>query len=438
MDYVQDNEITEQNYQEAVNWRRLLHRCPQPAWLEFYATGLVAEKLSEWGYDLKMGCDIVEKDKLLLLPNAEKLEEEYQRALKAGAKEQYLAAARGGFTGVVATLEGSKPGPAIGFRFDIDSNEVRESQDADHLPSAEGFSSKNTGYAHMCGHDAHTATGLLLAKWFADNKDKIHGSVKFIFQPNEENLSGAAAMVDTGVVDDLDYIVGGHVGTGARQLGQIAIDVRGVMALSRFEVTFIGRSAHAAGAPQEGKNALLGACAAVSNLHAIARHIEGATMVNVGYIEAGNSWNVVPEKAYFRMETRGATDEINRYMVSRTHDIIEGAARMHDLQYEIKPAAVSFGAANSPALMKIAEQAAKRLPSVKEILPTAMLGGSEDFSVFMQRVQQKGGQALFVLFGTPTHGGHHNAKFDIDERVMKNAAEFYAALYSEIIATTRK
>ena len=169
------------HYAEAGEWRRLMHKCPQPSWLEFFSTGLVAEKLSEWGYEIKMGRDILEADKLLLLPSDEKLEEEYQRALKAGAKEKYLAPARGGFTGVVATLKGNRPGPVVGFRFDIDSNEVVESGDPDHLPAQQGFASQNPGYGHACGHDAHTAIGLLLARCFAETKNDLYGTVKLIF-----------------------------------------------------------------------------------------------------------------------------------------------------------------------------------------------------------------------------------------------------------------
>ena len=431
-DHRSQEQISEQDFQAAVSWRRSLHKYAQPSWLEFYATGFVAEKLTAWGYDVQTGESIIDREKLLLLPSQQKLDEEYQRALDAGIPEKFVSAAKGGLTGVVATLKGKQPGPVIGFRFDIDSNEVFESYDPEHRPCREGFASAKPGYAHACGHDAHTATGLLLAKWFADNRDSLKGTVKLIFQPNEENLSGAAAMVDKGVVDDVEYMLAGHVGTAANQLGKVACDVRGILAMARFEVTFIGRATHSAASPQEGKNALLGACAAIANLHGIARHAGGATTVNVGYIQAGTTWNVVPEKAYFQMEVRGFSTEINQYMVDRAKEIINGAAQMHGLSYEIKPAAVSFGGVNSPELVALAEQVAKQVPGVTELMNQPSIGGSEDYTVFMRRVQEKGGKAIFFLFGTPTGGGHHNARFDIDEQVLKNAAEFYIAMYRGI------
>ncbi|HEX9015262.1 MAG TPA: amidohydrolase, partial [Chloroflexota bacterium] len=275
------------HFPEAVQWRRDLHRHPQPAWLEFYATGLVAKKLSEWGYALQLGRDVIAADRQLLPPDEGTLQAEYGSALAAGIEERFIAPARGGFTGVAATIEGASPGPTVVFRFDIDSNEVFESEDPAHRPAREGFASLHPGYAHMCGHDSHTAIGLLLARHFAENRDRIRGKVRFLFQPNEENLSGAAAMVDKGLLDDVDFLLGGHVGIGQRGTGQIALNVHSFLALSRFEVTYTGRSAHSGLRPDEGKNALLGACAAITNLYAIARHGLGASRVNVGTLEAG-------------------------------------------------------------------------------------------------------------------------------------------------------
>jgi aminobenzoyl-glutamate utilization protein A len=420
------------HYPEAVQWRRTLHKCPQPSWLEFFATAFVAEKLAGWGYDVRQGRDVIAEDKLLLLPAPEILQAEYDRALKAGASEKFLAPARGGFTGVIAVLKGDLPGPTMGFRFDIDSNEVTEAVDKNHLPAREGFISQNPGYAHMCGHDIHTATGLLLAKYFADNRKTLKGTVKFLFQPNEENLSGAAGMIEKGALDDLDYLAGGHIGLATKETGQICFNIHSFMALSRFEVTFTGRPTHAAVSPEQGKNAMLGACNAVTNLYAIARHSKGATRINVGILQAGSTWNVIAEKSYFRMETRGVTNELNDYMVERAREVIEGAAKMYGLTVEMKPAAEAVVAANSPELIAVAERVAKKLESVKQVVPSAAFNASEDVTLMIERVQKKGGKALFAMFGTPTHGGHHNSTFDADETVIRNAAEFFAALQKEV------
>ncbi|MFZ0944423.1 MAG: amidohydrolase [Syntrophobacteraceae bacterium] len=420
------------HYEEAVKWRRQLHRNPQPAWLEFYATGFVAEKLAEWGYDLLLGKDIIEADKRVVVPSLQTLEAEYGRALGSGIKEQFIAPARGGYTGVVGVLKGALPGPVVGFRFDIDSLEIIESGDPSHRPAAQGFVSQNPGYAHMCGHDVHTAMGLLLARHFAENRNTLRGTVKFVFQPNEENLGGAVAMVEKKVVDDLDFLFGGHVGVNMKHVGQIAMNVKSFMALSRFEVTYSGRAAHAALRPNDGKNALLGACAAVTNLYAISRHADGASRVNVGVMHAGTSWNIIPDRAYLRLETRGVTNQINEFMAGKAREVLEGAAKMYGLALEIKPAATALSAESSPELIELGTSITEKLPSTAQVIQEAHFNASEDVTVMMERVQSRGGKALFVLFGTPFGGGHHSTTFDVDERVILNGAEFLAAMQREV------
>ncbi len=423
------------HYEEAVAWRRQLHRNPQPGWLEFYSTGFVASKLAEWGYDLLLGKDAIAENERLILPDTATLEAEYRRAIEAGVREDFIAPARGGLTGVAGVLRGSSPGPVIGFRFDIDSLEITESGDPSHRPAAEAFVSRNPGYAHMCGHDAHTAMGLLLALYFAENRERIKGTVKFLFQPNEENLGGARAMVARGLVDDLNYLFAAHVGIALKETGQIGLNVFDWLALSRFEVTFTGRATHSALRPNEGRNALLGACAAVTNLYAIARHGSGVSRINVGFLQAGTTWNIIPEKASLRMETRGATNEINEYMSQKAREVLAGAAMMYGLGLEIRPVESTVSAANSPELIELGTRVAKSLPSVKEVVPACPANGSEDVCLMMQRVQEKGGKAMDVLLGTPIGGGHHSATFDVDERVIRNGAEFFTAMYDAVTGT---
>jgi aminobenzoyl-glutamate utilization protein A len=213
------------------------------------------------------------------------------------------------------------------------------------------------------------------------------------------------------------------------------MSVKSFMALSRFEVTYRGRAAHAALRPNEGKNALLGACAAVTNLYAIARHADGASRVNVGVMQAGTAWNIIPDKACFRMETRGVTNEINEFMARKAREVLEGAAKMYDLALEIKPAATALSAESSPELIELGTSIAEKLPSTVQVIQETAFNASEDVTVMMERVQSRGGSALFVLFGTPVGGGHHSTTFDVDEEVIRNGAEFLAAMQQEV---TRK
>lgn len=422
-----------EHFDEARKWRRKLHRHAQSAWVEFYATGFVAEKLSAWGYEVQLGEQIVAAGQRSFVPAGEVLADEYQKALDAGIKEAFIAPAQEGLTGVVGILRGRQPGPTVAFRFDIDSNQLMESQDRNHRAAAEGYASSHPGYAHMCGHDVHTAMGLLLAGYFAGHADQIKGSVKFIFQPDEEKISGAAAMTAAGVVDDVDYLLGGHVGITLTETGQVALNVKDFLALTRSEITFTGKASHSGVRPDLGRNALLGACTAITSLHAIARHGLGASRINVGVIQGGTAWNVVPETTTFWLETRAVTNEINRYMQERARDILDGAAKMYGLELEITEKAHAPAGANSQQLVGMGTEVARRLPWVKEVVPEISFNASEDFMVMSNAVQKRGGKAVYVLHGTPVGGGHHSNTFEVDETVIRNGADFFAAYYQELV-----
>jgi aminobenzoyl-glutamate utilization protein A len=135
------------------------------------------------------------------------------------------------------------------------------------------------------------------------------------------------------------------------------------------------------------------------------------------------------------METRGATNEINDYMTQKAREVLEGAAKMYGLDLEIRPVESTVSATNSPDLIELGTRVAKSLASVNEIVPACAANGSEDVCLMMQRVQERGGKAMEVLLGTPIGGGHHSATFDVDERVIRNGAEFFAAMYDAVAAT---
>jgi aminobenzoyl-glutamate utilization protein A len=422
-----------ENFAEAVKWRRLLHQHPQPGWLEFYATGFIAEKLSDWGYKVLQGSQIIDAEKRMFVPDCDIMRKAYEKTLATGIKEQYIKTAKGGLTGVVGILRGKEAGPQVAFRFDIDALEIIESQAASHRPNAEGYVSQYSGYAHMCGHDAHVAIGLLLAKYFADNIDQIKGTIKLIFQPDEEKLSGAKAMLAKGVVDDVEYLIGGHVGANLLKVGQIGLVVKNILAVTRSEVIFKGKAIHSTGRPDLGKNALLGVCAAVTNLHAIARHGLGVAMLNVGKIEGGIAWNVVPDQVRFWLETRGVTSEINDYMQEKAREVINGAAKMYGLDFEIKTVTDSPGGSNSVELIDIGTRVAHEIPQITEVVPEVAINASEDFVILANAVQNRGGKAIYLVHGTPVGEGQHSNAFDIDEKVILNAAQFYACLYKTIV-----
>jgi len=365
------------------------------------------------------------------LPSPEVLDERWRRAVEQGGDPHYLETVRGGFTGVVGVLRNGE-GPTVGLRFDMDALDLAESQEPDHRPACEGFASVNPEASHACGHDAHAAAGLGVAEVLMRLKDRWRGTVKLVFQPAEEGVRGAKAMVGAGVVDDVDFMLGHHVYSG-RELGEIDPGRGGYLATTKFDALLTGAPAHAGGRPNQGKNALLAAATAVLNLHAIPRHREGATRINVGRLEAGTGRNVVPAQAHLVIETRGATTELNDYVYAYAQRILEAAAAMHDCTLEIRAMGGAQSASSDPELAARVERIARELGGFTFSEPEPS-GGSEDYTYMMTRVQERGGLATNIGLGADLGGfGHHTAEFDVDERALAKAVELLSAVALDLL-----
>lgn len=226
------------------------------------------------------------------LPSDEELAAEYERAITQGADPEYAPCVAGGFAGVVGILRSGRP-PVVALRFDIDANQGLESADPSHRPAALGFASVNDATHHSCGHDAHTAIGLAVAKEIAAG-GSVRGRDQVDLPAAEEGLRGGPAMVKAGVVEGADYFLGCHIGVQARRTGEIIAGYRNILGSIKFDARFTGRSAHAGISPHEGRNAIQAAAVAVQNLLAVSRHGDGETRVNIGRIAGGETRNAVP------------------------------------------------------------------------------------------------------------------------------------------------
>ena len=199
------------------------------------------------------------------------------------------------------------------------------------------------------------------------------------------------------------------------------------LATAKFDAAFVGRASHAGAFPEYGKNALLAAVAAAANIAAIPRHSEGASRVNVGYLQAGTGRNVVPERAYMQIETRGATSGINAHVRARADRILEGAAHMYDCALEITEMGGAPGASNSPALAQLLAEINDAARVYSDVAACEDLGASDDFSYYMERVQQLGGQGAYIFYGGVNNAVHHNPLFSVDEASMANILRFLSA-----------
>ncbi|MFC5366408.1 amidohydrolase [Salinirubrum litoreum] len=399
-----------------VEFRRDLHRHPEPAWREFYTTARIVDELETRDLDeLYVGPEVLAEGSRMAVPDDDELDEWFEQAREAGAREDILDRLRGGYTGALAVLK-KGDGPTVGLRVDIDGLPITESEDGSHAPAGGGFRSEHEGYMHACGHDAHATIGLGVLDAVADSD--FEGTLKVFFQPGEELVAGGKPMAESGHLDDVDYLLAVHIGLD-HPTGEVVAGVGGFLAVHHFLAEFSGQTSHAGGKPEEGRNTVQAMATAIQNLYAIPRHSDGATRVNAGLVGGGTATNIIPEQSFIEGEVRGETTELKEYMREHAERILHSAAEMHDCEVELTTEGVAPSAVSDQGIVDVVHAVSQRTPGVDSPIERDELGGSEDATYLMQRVQERGGQACYVGVGTDHPGGHHTPTFDVDEESLR-------------------
>jgi amidohydrolase len=357
---------------DLIALRRRLHQHPELAFEEHVTAGLIADYLKRVGIEVRTGI---------------------------------------GGTGVVGLLEGASAGRRIGVRSDIDALPITEQ-------SGVQFPSQMPGRMHACGHDAHTAIALGVAHVLSTMRGKLTGGVKLIFQPAEETLSGAAAMIADGVLEDppMDVILGYH-NWPLLQTGLVAYHSSAVMASSdAFDITLTGKAGHAAH-PHTGIDALVGVAQLITALQTvISREIAPAipAVLTVGQIEGGTARNVIADRVVLRGTARtldaGAAEQVE----ASVRRIVGGVCSSLRLEHEI------MWKRQAPVLQNDARILAGVLASARDVLgPTQIVDlgaasmGSEDFAWFAERIP-----AAHLRIGSKIDGldtAVHRANYDCNE-----------------------
>jgi aminobenzoyl-glutamate utilization protein A len=412
-----------------VTFRRELHRRPEPAWREFWTTARIVEELERIGVDeIHVGPDALATDERMGVPDDEEIDRWFERAREAGVREDLLEPMAGGYTGAVAVLRRGE-GPTVALRVDVDGLPRAESDDDHHHPAREGFRSVHEGAMHACGHDGHTAIGLGVLERVKESD--FRGTLKVVFQPAEEVVGGGKAVAKSGHLDDVDYLLALHLGLN-HPTGEVVAGIDGFLAVSHVDVEFHGESTHAGGEPSKGRNAVQALATAVENLYGIARHEAGGTRVNAGKITGGTAANIVPEYAHIEGEVRGETTELMEYMKDRAREVVEGAAAVHDCEVEFETGPEAPGGESDDAIVDVVAAVAGETGGVETVTRSDHLGGSEDATYLMKKVQDAGGLAAYVCVGTDHPGGHHTATFDVDERSLPIGVDVLAGAIQRI------
>lgn len=401
---------TEQYVDRMVEDRRHFHMNPEEGWLEFETTAYLINRLESLGLEVLTGLQVINPD-AVMGRKSEEVEAAIERARAAGVSEALLER-MGGYTGCVGVLDTGRPGPVTALRFDIDCLAIEETKDENHLPNREGFASTRPGLSHACGHDGHTAVGLGVAQWLADNKETLCGKVKLVFQPAEEGVRGAAAIAASGILDDVDWFTAGHIGCDAKP-GQVGVSHEGYLATTKFDLEIFGLPC-AAGSPEKGHSALMCACNTVMALGSLPGHSKGITRVQVGKIVSGTARNIIAGHAYVVLEVRGESTEINDYMAANVETTVKGLAAAYECTYKLTRMGEGVTYKGDEEAVELVKAAARDAEGVTLVTDMNAKVGSEDCTMLIRRIQAHGGKCAFFYFGCDHHG-HHRPDFEIQD-----------------------
>lgn len=372
---------------KVVEWRRDIHEHPELSNREFKTAEKVASHLKSLGIEVQTGV---------------------------------------AHTGVVGILKGNHPGKVVALRADMDALPVTERNDLPFRSNVTAdFMGEQVGVMHACGHDTHVAILMGVAEVLAKNKDKIHGTVKFIFQPAEEGAppgeeGGALLMVKEGVLKnpDVDAIFGLHINS-AIPVGVIRYKSGGAMAAAqRFVIQVKGKQTHGS-QPWLGVDPILISAKIIDGLQTIiSRETEltnEAAVITVGRIRSGVRFNIIPEDAEMigtiRTLDYEMKDKINRRMTEMVTDI----ARAYGGEATIEITENTDITFNNPELVERMLPSLQTVAGAENVQSQKAVTGAEDFSYFQREVP-----GFFFLLGGMTPGNtaaypHHTPDFLIDD-----------------------
>ena len=319
-------------------------------------------------------------------------------------------------TGLVAIIRGKYPGPVIALRSDIDALPVDEETDLQ-------WRSKSEGKMHACGHDFHLTTIYGTALLLKKQEENIHGTVKLIFQPAEESSLGALKIIESKALDDVEAIFGIHsssvfpVGTLGIKSGSITA------AVDRFEIKLKGFGTHAAH-PQQGKDPIVALGALINAIQTIvSRNTDplSSGVVSITHVEAGKTWNVIPETAFLEGTIRTLELNDRKLYEERLREIVEYIGKAYQIDTEVKWIAGPGAVINDKEWSDFAKEVAKE--DDINVASSAVSLGGEDFAFYLEKIK-----GTFIQIGTGETYPNHHPKFQVDPKALSLAAEYMSQL----------
>ncbi len=364
---------------DIVKWRRDFHAHPELGMEEQRTSGIVADLLTEWGIETHRGI---------------------------------------GKTGVVGIIDGKGAGRSIGLRADMDALPIEEKT---NLP----YASKNPGVMHACGHDAHTAMLLGAARYLASTRN-FNGRVVLIFQPAEEGLGGARAMLKDGLFERFpcDEIYGMH-NNPTGESGKVGVRPGMAMAGADFFDIHIRASGSHAGTPHQSIDPIVIASSLVQQLQSIVSRNVPPTeplVLSVTQIHAGAAYNVIPSDCTLCGTMRFFNQELATTVRQRIQSLCDGIAKGYGIEVEFDNREIFEVLVNDDALATEMTNIAADVVGKENINETERLRtGSEDFADMLKVVPG--------AYCTVSHEGElplHNDGFFLGEEILPIGASIYA------------
>ncbi len=324
-------------------------------------------------------------------------------------------------TGILATIQGGGKGKTIALRADIDALEVPEKNEIE-------YKSQNEGVSHACGHDGHTAMLLGAAKILNTIKDKLHGTVKLIFQPAEESVNGAAVIIKEGGLEGVGTIFGIHL-ISLLPTGLISADKGPRMAAAdRFVINVTGKGGHG-GVPHHSIDPIVVGSAIVMNLQSvISRQIDPnePAVITVGSFNAGTRHNVIAGSARMEGTARWYNPDTGKKMVETMEKILTNTARAFGAEAKLEYHKGCPPTINDTACSKRASAVVLKTFGENALIEVGPLTAAEDFGYYQKEIP---GVYVFVGASNEKKGAsfmHHHEKFNIDEDALEIGTALHA------------
>ncbi len=374
------------------------------------ATENIRQKLIEQRRDFHMHPELSNREERTSRVIAEKLRALGLDEVKTGV----------GKHGVVALLKGKQPGPVVAVRADMDALPILETINA-------SYKSRNDGVKHACGHDAHMAVQLGVAEVLVKMRDRIRGTIKFIFQPAEEGPpqgeeGGAGLMIKEGVLENPrpSAIFGLHV-MPTIEVGRIGYNSGPAMASSdRFSITIRGKKVHGA-YPHDGIDAVVVAAECVGALQTIrSRRIDTQEplVITLGSIHGGNRFNIITDEVKLDGTMRTLSEEVRKKAIEMMKQTLAGVTSAYGGSYELEFGQNNPVTYNDPALVEATLPVMRRVAGDQNVYSPKPQMGAEDFSRFQKIIP---GFFYFLGVGNKAKGITamvHTPEFDIDEESL--------------------